>query len=111
MAFSWEITPQKVQNVIKKIIEISRPKKLIFFGSYISGHGHLNSDLDILVVTGDEIENSRKESVRIRKALNDIIMSMDILVIPESRLKELADVPGLIYKEALETGKVVYESQ
>jgi hypothetical protein len=38
-------------------------------------------------------------------------MPMDILVISESRLKELADAPGIIYREALREGKVVYDCQ
>ena len=105
----WAITPEKVQTAIKRIIEVSRPRKLILFGSYVSGNMNLNSDLDILVVTGDDIENPRKESVRIRRALKGIVMSMDILVVPESKLEELTNMPGLIYREAMRDGEVVYE--
>jgi hypothetical protein len=36
---------------------------------------------------------------------------MDILVVAESRLSELADTPGLIYREALREGKIVYDRQ
>ena len=107
MSVVWEVTPQKVQMAIQKIIEISKPRKLILFGSFVHGDMHMSSDLDILVVTGDDIKNTRRES---RRALKGIIMSMDILVIQESRLKELANTPGLIYKEAILKGKVVYES-
>jgi hypothetical protein len=71
---------------------------------------HSNSDLDILVVAGDKIDSPRKESVRIRRALKGIVMSMDILVVPENELRKLATVPGLIYREAIKNGKVVYES-
>jgi predicted nucleotidyltransferase len=110
MSSLWEITPEKVQNAIKRIVEVSRPRKLILFGSYVRGNMNLNSDLDILVVTGDDIENPRKESVRIRRALKGIVMSMDILVVPESKLEELINVPGLIYREAMRDGEVVYES-
>lgn len=110
MSSLWAITPQKVQAAIQKIIEVSQPRKLILFGSYVQEKRHLNSDLDVLVVTGDEIENPRKESVRIRRALSGIGMSMDILVVPESKLEELANIPGLIYGEAIRDGKVVYES-
>ena len=106
----WEITPEKVETAIQKIIEVSQPRKLILFGSYVSGNMHINSDLDFLVVTGDDIENPRKESVRIRQALKGILMSMDILVVTESQLDQLANTPGLIYREALIKGKVVYES-
>ncbi len=107
---NWIITPQKVDAAINKILEVSKPKKLILFGSYVTGKIGLNSDLDILVVTREEIGSPRKESVRIRRALRDISIPMDILVIPETRLNKLANIPGLIYKEALERGKVVYES-
>ena len=110
MSSLWVITPEKVQTAIKRIIEVSRPRKLILFGSYVRGNMDLNSDLDILVVTGDDIENPRKESVRIRRALKGIVMSMDILVVPESKLQELVNVPGLIYREAMRDGEVVYEA-
>ena len=110
MSSLWVITPEKVQTAIKRIIEVSRPRKLILFGSYVRGNMNLNSDLDILVVTGDDIENPRKESVRIRRALKGIVMSMDIFVVPESKLEELTNVPGLIYREAMRDGEVVYES-
>lgn len=109
MSSLWVITPEKVQTAIKRIIEVSRPRKLILFGSYVRGNMNLNSDLDILVVTGDNIENPRKESVRIRRALKGIVMSMDILVVPESKLEELTNMPGLIYREAMRDGEVVYE--
>jgi uncharacterized protein len=79
-------------------------------GSFVRGNMHISSDLDILVVTSNDIKNTRKESVRIRRALKGIIMSMDILVVPENKLEELANTPGLIYREALRYGKVVYES-
>ena len=106
----WSITSEKVKTVIQKIVEISQPRKLVLFGSYVQGNMHLNSDLDVLVVTGDEIKSPRKESVRIRRALKGILMSMDILVVPESQLKKLVDVPGLIYRDAIRNGEVVYES-
>ena len=109
MSSLWVITPEKVQTAIKRIIEVSRPRKLILFGSYVRGNMNLNSDLDILVVTGDDIENPRKESVRIRRALKGIVMSMDILVVQESKLEELTNMPGLIYREAMRDGEVVYE--
>ena len=111
MAYAWAVTPQKVQTAIHKIVEVSQPRKVILFGSYVHGDMGMNSDLDVLVVTGNHIENPRKESVRIRRALRGIRMSMDILVVPETKFEEMAHVPGLIYREALRSGKVVYESK
>lgn len=110
MVVSWAVTPEKVQAAIQRIIEVSRPKKLIIFGSYVRGAMRRDSDLDVLVVTGDESIDPRRESVRIRRELRGALMPMDILVVTESKLRELAEAPGLIYREILRTGRVVYES-
>jgi len=110
MTVPWEITDGKIREIIERIVDICEPRKIILFGSYVRGGMHINSDLDILVVTGEEVENPRKESVRIRRGLKGIIMSMDILVVPESKLMELKDIPGLIYREALQHGEVIYEA-
>jgi predicted nucleotidyltransferase len=107
----WEVNSEKVEAAVRKIIEISRPVKLILFGSYVRGEMNANSDLDVLVVARDGIESARKESVRIRRALRGISMPMDILVVPQSKFEDLKDVPGLVYREALRRGKVVYESR
>lgn len=106
----WQVTTEKVETAIRRIIEISRPSKLLIFGSYVRGETNINSDLDVIVVARDDIENPRKESVRIRRALRGISMAMDIHVVPRSKWEELKDVPGLIYREAWNNGRVVYES-
>jgi predicted nucleotidyltransferase len=103
-------TPEKVKKAVSKIVETSNPRKVILFGSYVKGNMGINSDLDILVVANNDLDNPRKESSRIRRALRGISMPMDILVLPESLLDELIKNPGLIYREAVSKGKVVYES-
>jgi predicted nucleotidyltransferase len=108
MSVPWAITPEKIEAAVKRIVSVTQPRKVILFGSVVVGKPDIHSDVDILVVTGNEIESSRKESVRIRRALRGITMPMDILVIPEKRLQELADQPGLVYREAVRHGRVVY---
>lgn len=110
MLKAWEVTPEKVEAAVRKIIEVARPLKVILFGSYVRNDVSINSDADFLVITGDDVENARKESVRIRRALRGIAMPMDILVVPEGKWRQLKDKPGLIYREALKNGRVVYES-
>jgi predicted nucleotidyltransferase len=109
-ACGWEVTPAKVEEAVRRIIQLSRPLKVILFGSYTRGDTGVNSDLDILVVTQDSAVDSRKESVRIRRALRGIGMPMDIVVVPEDKWEQLKDRCGLIYREAASKGIVVYES-
>ena len=107
---AWQITPEKVQMVVQRLIEVASPKKIILFGSYVRGDATRDSDLDVLVVTSHEVESPRRESVRLRNSLSDINMPMDIVVVPYSRFEALREKLGLIYREADRHGKVVYES-
>ena len=106
----WAVTAEKVKMAVQRIIEAGRPKRLILFGSYVTGKTTRNSDLDVLVVIDNDTVNTREESVRIRKALRGILMPVDILVVSSKKLAELSNVPGMIYREALRNGEVVYES-
>ena len=110
MDVPWAITPEKVAAVVQRIASLARPRQVILFGSVVRGEATKDSDVDILVVIEDETVSPRQESVRIRRELADISMPMDILVVSERRLAELVHAPGLIYREALRHGMVVYES-
>ena len=110
MDLPWAVTPEKIEEAVRKIVSVGHPRRVILFGSASSGRTNSNSDADFLVVTSEEIPSPRKESVRIRRALRGLFMPMDILVISEKRLQELTNQPGLIYREALRHGKVVYEA-
>ena len=107
---AWQITPEKVHAVLERLIQVGKPRKIILFGSYVRGNATRDSDLDVLVVTSDDIKSPRRESVRLRNAVGQINMPMDIVVVPYSRFEALRQKVGLIYREADRTGKVVYES-
>jgi predicted nucleotidyltransferase len=107
---SWAVTPEKVAEVVRRLIEVGRPRKVYLFGSHVNGQAGPDSDLDVLVVVEDGIQNPRAESVRLRHALRGILMSVDILVVPESFFNLHRETPGLIYREVVEHGQLVYDS-
>ncbi len=109
--YSWEITHQKVHEAIHRIITKVSPHKIIIFGSYVAGTFSQNSDLDIMVIMKPPLLNARNESVKIRRLLKGIQMSIDVLVTTADRFEKIKDMEGLIYKEILKTGRVVYEGK
>lgn len=110
MSVPWAVTPEKIEEAVRRIVSVGRPQRVILFGSVARGRVDRNSDADFLVVTSEEVASPREESVRIRRALRGLSLPMDILVISQRRLAELANQPGLIYREALRHGKVVYDA-
>ena len=107
---TWVVTPIKIRAAVDRVVKVAHPRRVILFGSAARGRKRMPNDVDLLVVSRHEVKSSRQESVRIRRALRDVSMPMDILVVSERRLRELADQPGLVYRAALKDGKVVYEA-
>jgi HEPN domain-containing protein/predicted nucleotidyltransferase len=111
MTVSYAVTPEKIEAAVKRLVEVARPSRIILFGSAARGDLHEHSDVDLLVVVPEEpTPDHRSEAMRLRRALNDIPMAKDVLVVSEERLEELGDRPSLVYREALREGRVVYEA-
>ena len=106
-------------NYIPLLIEklkSTQPEKIILFGSYAYGIPTENSDLDILVVTGDEIipsSFSEKSQIylRISKSISDIKMKfpIDLIVHTKAMHQKFIELNSLFARELLTKGKVLYE--
>ncbi len=86
MNHSLEVNDKKVKEAIERIVKLFNPKKIFLFGSYTKGTLSENSDLDLLILIDDGRKNTRSESIRIRRALKNIPMAMDIIVVTEKNL-------------------------
>ncbi len=56
------------QEIIRRILTVARPDRVILFGSAATGQMNRDSDIDLLIVEPVP-ENTRTESVKIRQAL------------------------------------------
>ncbi|MBZ4684043.1 MAG: uncharacterized protein PWP46_1798 [Fusobacteriaceae bacterium] len=91
------------KELIKRITKITTPQKVILFGSYANGTATENSDIDILIVE-KEIKSKLEEKRKIRKALYDIDISKDIIVVSEEEFDFYKNDFGSIVKEAVDKG-------
>jgi HEPN domain-containing protein/predicted nucleotidyltransferase len=111
MTVSRAVTPEKIEAAVKRLVEVARPSRIILFGSAARGDMHQHSDVDLLVVLPELPDESYGEAVNVMyAALTGLRMATDIIAVSEERLAELADRPSLVYREALRTGRVVYEA-
>ena len=42
---AWSVTPEKAEAVVRRLVEVARPRKIFIFGSYVRGRTHRDSDL------------------------------------------------------------------
>lgn len=59
----WVITQEKVEAAIQRIVEACSPRRPILFGSYVRGQTDRHSDLDVPVVTQDEVASPLPHSI------------------------------------------------
>jgi len=102
-------TSHLVDEVVERLRSVSSPARVILFGSVARGDATEDSDLDLLVLF-DAVVDSRDESVRLREALGDIDMPVDVIVMSTARFEETKDVIGGLAYPAHKYGRVIYEA-
>lgn len=85
------------------------PARVILFGSSARGDADANSDLDFLVIERT-VDDRIAEAVRLRRALGDIGVPVDIIVLDEALAARRASVPGTMVHHALRDGRIVAQS-
>lgn len=98
-----------VQEIVRRILAVTSPDKIVLFGSAGLGKMTSGSDIDLLVVEPDPSDR-RGESVRIRRALRGMGHPFDIILISTKWFEESKDVIGGIAYPADKYGKVIYEA-
>jgi predicted nucleotidyltransferase len=86
----------------------SRPARVILFGSYARGQAREDSDIDFLVVE-PRVAARRAEIVRLRCALLDLDVPIDVLVASEAQLDDWSSIPGTVFHEAVTRGRVLVD--
>lgn len=100
------VSNQVLQEIIRRVVEVARPEKIILFGSAAREEMGPDSDLDLLVIKA--CDHRRSTARKIRRALFGICVPIDIIVAKPEDIKRYKDSIGLIYRPALREGKVLY---
>lgn len=102
--------------LIVENLKSTEPEKIILFGSYAYGNPNDSSDLDILVVTGDDfIPSSFSEKskiyLRIASSISEFRkkIPIDLIVHTKEMHRKFIELNSMFARELLTNGKVLYE--
>jgi len=98
---------QKINAMVRRIVERFNPLKIILFGSYARGNAGPDSDVDLLIVMPVR-GSKRKKAVEIGVALHDIKVAKDVIVVTPQEFEWRKDVIGTIEWPAVREGQVLY---
>jgi predicted nucleotidyltransferase len=97
-----------MDEIIRRIVEVARPKQVILFGSAARGTTGPHSDLDFLIVKAGRY-NSRKVAGAIYMRMRGIAQAIDLVIVTPKQVEEYRNSPFSVIYPAMKEGKVMYE--
>ncbi|MEJ5251593.1 MAG: nucleotidyltransferase domain-containing protein [Chthonomonadetes bacterium] len=95
-----------LQEIIRRIVEVAQPERIILFGSAARGEMGPHSDVDLLVVKRGV--HRRRLAMTIRQNLREIGCAIDVIVVTPEDIERYNSCPALVIYPALREGRVVY---
>ena len=99
--------PEVIEQLVRRIIELVQPLRIILFGSAARGEMGPDSDIDVLVVMPEGVHRRRTAQLLYRQ-IRGLGVPFDILVATPDDLERHKDNIGLIYQIILREGREVY---
>ena len=103
------ISEQTIQQAVARLVAAANPSKVILFGSYARGDATEDSDLDLMVIE-PEVVNQFDEMVRLRNVMGDMPVGVDLLVYSDREAFRRSQVPGTLLYWAFKEGRVMYDA-
>ena len=97
-----------VREIVRRIVDVAQPEKVILFGSRARGEARPNSDFDLLVIKQSDQPRYRR-SVPLYVALADLAAEVEVMVYTPEEVAEWSEVPQAFVTTAVREGKTIYE--
>jgi|SRR5690554_3910631 len=101
------ITPDKINEVVERIVVNVKPEKIFLFGSYVNGSPTEDSDLDLLVIKEMDIAIHKRNS-EVKQYLRGIKIPLDIFVYTPLEIEQYKKSEFGFVSHILKEGKLIY---
>ena len=98
----------QLEEMVRRIISVGNPEKIILFGSRARQDAQPASDYDLLLIEASDLPRY-KRAARYRRALVGVALAKDILVWTPEEVADWQNVPNAFITTVLNDGIVLYE--
>lgn len=101
--------PARLDDLVRRILAVVRPRRIVLFGSAARGDMTPSSDLDVLVILPAGEHRGHAASA-IYRGMWGFGYPKDIVVVTEEDVKVYADDPFSVVHLALREGRVLHDA-
>ena len=102
------VTQKTLNSIVKKLLVVAKPERIILFGSRARKDNYPRSDIDLLIILR-HFKDRGNLILQFRNAIGDVGVGVDILVYSQKEVRERSDWSSSVISWALKEGKVLYE--
>lgn len=103
------VRQEVLDDIIRRIVKVAEPEKIILFGSAARGTMGQHSDVDLLVIKPGQFHRGRLTEA-LYMSLIGVGQPVDIIVVTPEDVERYRNSSALVIAPALREGQVVYAS-
>lgn len=106
---SRDMFEKEVQSVVRQLIRLYQPEKIILFGSLTGGNIKEGTDIDLFIIKKD-IPDLGVDRIRQLDALIEYRLATDFIVYKPEEVRQRLELGDPFVRSILEEGEVLYDA-
>ena len=103
------LSEETLKEIIRRIVKVAQPEKIILFGSAARGEMDLHSDVDLLVIKRGKFHQGHVTG-EIYMNLHGVSQAVDVILVTPEQVERYRKTHFLVIAPALREGKEVYHA-
>jgi predicted nucleotidyltransferase len=103
------LSQETLEEIIRRIVQVAQPERIILFGSVARGEMGPHSDVDLLVIKSGEFDQGRLVG-DIYTNLHGVGQAVDVILVTSEQVERYRHTHCLVIAPALREGKEVYHA-
>jgi predicted nucleotidyltransferase len=101
------VNPDVLDEIVRRVVRIAAPERIVLFGSAARGAAGPNSDIDLLVIKRGHYHRGRMTE-EIYSSLIGVSSAVDVIVVTPEDVDRYRDSPALVIAPALRECQTFY---
>jgi predicted nucleotidyltransferase len=105
------LSDELLEQIVQRLVATLHPLEIHLFGSHATGKAHVHSDVDLLVVVGDDAPDAFELARQAYPALASLLVPVELHFVRQRDMATWATVAPSLPSEVTRKGRKIYASK